>query len=43
MKETIAIVIFIAVAGTWLYVVDKRDQKLMEMCADHETQTLYEC
>jgi len=43
MKTTIifiGIVLIIVGYVTW---TDQRDMKLMELCADHETKTLYDC
>ena len=39
----VLIICIVTVSVVILGWAEKRDQKLLEMCADHNTQTLYEC
>ena len=41
MKQTLAIIIVATLLIGWLHFTNKRVEALMEMCPDHETQTLY--
>lgn len=42
-NKIIYVVLFVIVVVCYLNFLEKRDEQLMSLCADHETQTLYKC
>lgn len=42
-KNIVLILIGVILIYLFMNWTEKKDQKLMELCSDHITQTLYEC
>lgn len=42
-SQIVLIALFIFITVAYISFLEKRDEQLMALCADHQTRTLYEC